>query len=101
MAKSGNTLFSRNLPQYKIIERSARFVRKNPSMLILIIVLLIFLSVGINANRLNHLINKRNPGNTHYSSLEDAGLSQWKDFTLTSTPDIIKKGVTDISKYYL
>jgi len=43
---------------------------------------------------------KREIGNPNYPTLEDAGLSQWKDFTLTSTPDIIKKGVTDISKYY-
>jgi|DEB19_MinimDraft_3_1074340.scaffolds.fasta_scaffold20533_3 hypothetical protein len=43
----------------------------------------------------------RKVSETIYSSIEDAGQSQWKDFTLTSTPDIIKKGVTDISKYYV
>lgn len=28
------------------------------------------------------------------------GFDQWENFSLTSTPDVIKKGVTDISKYY-
>lgn len=36
----------------------------------------------------------------HYASPEQAGLAQWEDFSLSSTPDVIKKGVTDISKYY-
>ncbi|MEY3433019.1 MAG: hypothetical protein RL131_955 [Bacteroidota bacterium] len=35
-----------------------------------------------------------------YASPEQAGLAQWEDFSLSSTPDVIKKGVTDISKYY-
>ena len=29
-----------------------------------------------------------------------AGLEQWDNFSLTNTPDVLKKGVTDISKYY-
>ena len=28
------------------------------------------------------------------------GFDQWKNFSLSNTPDVIKKGVTDISKYY-
>lgn len=28
------------------------------------------------------------------------GFDQWENFSLASTPDVIKKGVTDISKYY-
>ena len=28
------------------------------------------------------------------------GFDQWENFSLSSTPDVIKKGVTDISKYY-
>lgn len=28
------------------------------------------------------------------------GFDQWDNFSLASTPDVIKKGVTDISKYY-
>lgn len=28
------------------------------------------------------------------------GFEQWENFSLASTPDVIKKGVTDISKYY-
>lgn len=30
----------------------------------------------------------------------NAGMQQWENFTLTNTPDVLKKGVTDISKYY-
>jgi hypothetical protein len=30
----------------------------------------------------------------------NVGLQQWENFTLTNTPDVLKKGVTDISKYY-
>lgn len=30
----------------------------------------------------------------------NAGVQQWENFTLTNTPDVLKKGVTDISKYY-
>jgi hypothetical protein len=30
----------------------------------------------------------------------NAGLEQWDNFSLTNTPDVLKKGVTDISKYY-
>lgn len=30
----------------------------------------------------------------------NAGYAQWEDFTLTNTPEVLKKGVTDISKYY-
>lgn len=36
----------------------------------------------------------------NYASPEEAGLAQWENFSLSSTPDVIKKGVTDISKYY-
>ena len=28
------------------------------------------------------------------------GFDQWENFSLSNTPDVIKKGVTDISKYY-
>lgn len=28
------------------------------------------------------------------------GFDQWENFSLANTPDVIKKGVTDISKYY-
>ena len=70
-------------------------------MLLLIIIICLFVFFGIHTFRRNEILKKRAPGNTHFSSLEDAGLSQWKDFTLTSTPDMIKKGVTDISKYYI
>jgi hypothetical protein len=35
-----------------------------------------------------------------YESPAHAGFAQWENFTLTNTPDMIKKGVTDISKYY-
>jgi hypothetical protein len=28
------------------------------------------------------------------------GFDQWENFSLTSSPDAIKKGITDISKYY-
>jgi hypothetical protein len=28
------------------------------------------------------------------------GFDQWENFSLSSTPDAIKKGVTEISKYY-
>jgi hypothetical protein len=31
---------------------------------------------------------------------QNVGLQQWENFTLTNTPDVLKKGVTDISKYY-
>jgi hypothetical protein len=32
--------------------------------------------------------------------VSNAGLQQWENFSLTNTPDVLKKGVTDISKYY-
>jgi drug/metabolite transporter (DMT)-like permease len=35
-----------------------------------------------------------------YETPAHAGFAQWENFTLTNTPDMIKKGVTDISKYY-
>jgi hypothetical protein len=35
-----------------------------------------------------------------YESPSHAGYAQWENFTLTNTPDVLKKGVTDISKYY-
>jgi hypothetical protein len=35
-----------------------------------------------------------------YDTPAHAGFAQWENFTLTNTPDMIKKGVTDISKYY-
>ena len=35
-----------------------------------------------------------------YETPSHAGFAQWENFTLTNTPDMIKKGVTDISKYY-
>lgn len=35
-----------------------------------------------------------------YQTLEEAGSAQWDGFSLKSTPDIRKKGVNDISKYY-
>jgi hypothetical protein len=47
------------------------------------------------------MFSKQIPRTTSFASSEDAGLAQWDDFSLTNTPDIIKKGVTDISKYYI
>jgi hypothetical protein len=38
--------------------------------------------------------------NTNVASTFHAGFAQWENFTLSSTPDESKKGVTDISKYY-
>lgn len=35
-----------------------------------------------------------------YASPSHAGFAQWENFTLTNTPEVLKKGVTDISKYY-
>jgi len=35
-----------------------------------------------------------------YETPAHAGFAQWENFTLTNTPDVLKKGVTDISKYY-
>ena len=70
-------------------------------MLLLILITCLFVFIGIHSFRRNETLKKRIPGDTQFPSLEDAGLSQWKDFTLTSTPDMIKKGVTDISKYYI
>ena len=37
---------------------------------------------------------------TIFDSPAHAGFAQWENFTLTNTPDGLKKGVTDISKYY-
>ena len=35
-----------------------------------------------------------------YRTPVQVGFDQWENFSLSSTPDVIKKGVTDISKYY-
>lgn len=70
-------------------------------MLILIIVFFILLIAGIPKNTWKKMFSKQIPRNTSFPSSEDAGLAQWNDFSLTNTPDIIKKGVTDISKYYI
>jgi len=70
-------------------------------MLTLIIVFLTLIIIGIPKNRWNNIINKQIPKNTSFSSSEDAGKAQWDDFSLANTPDTFKKGVTDISKYYI
>jgi hypothetical protein len=70
-------------------------------MLTLIIVFFVLLIAGIPKNRWNNMYSKQITRNTSFTSSEDAGLAQWDDFSLTNTPDIIKKGVTDISKYYI
>jgi hypothetical protein len=70
-------------------------------MLTLLILILIVLLASIPTNRWNNMFNKQIPRTTSFASSEDAGLAQWDDFSLTNTPDIIKKGVTDISKYYI
>jgi hypothetical protein len=72
-------------------------------MLNFLFVLAVALTIPLGWNMLIRLgsYKSKKIRDTFYPSLEDAGQSQWKDFTLTSTPDIIKKGVTDISKYYI
>jgi hypothetical protein len=79
-------------------------MNKNDPMLVFAILIpsvLILFSLSFDFKRMYNAIKSRKLGTTNYDSLEDAGMSQWKDFTLTSTPDMIKKGVTDISKYYI
>ena len=48
----------------------------------------------------NYEVNKFNEKEPLYKTMEDAGHAQWYDFSLKNTPDVRKKGVTDISKYY-
>lgn len=45
-------------------------------------------------------IDKRMEKEPSYQSMEEAGHAQWHDFSLKNTPDLRKKGVIDISKYY-
>ncbi|MEY3348276.1 MAG: hypothetical protein RLY46_315 [Bacteroidota bacterium] len=45
-------------------------------------------------------IQRMNGKEPFYKTMEDAGHAQWYDFSLKNTPDVRKKGVTDISKYY-
>jgi len=49
---------------------------------------------------LSETIYKKSDRDPLYKTLEEAGSAQWDGFSLKSTPDIRKKGVTDISKYY-
>lgn len=70
-------------------------------MLMLLVVPIILLIASIPTNRWNNMFSKQIPRTTSFTSSEDAGLAQWDDFSLTNTPDIIKRGVTDISKYYV
>ena len=67
---------------------------------ILIPSVLILFSLSFDFIRMYNAIKRRKLQATGYASLEDAAMAQWKDFTLTSTPEIMKKGVTDISKFY-
>lgn len=46
------------------------------------------------------LVYKGGEKEPFYKTSEEAGHSQWDGLSLKSTPDIRKKGVTDISKYY-
>lgn len=43
---------------------------------------------------------KKEERKARYRTAAQVGSEQWKNFSLASTPDVIKKGVTDISKYY-
>lgn len=70
-------------------------------MLALIIVFLILIIIGIPRKRWKNMMNKQMPRNTSFSSSKDAGQAQWDDFSFANTPDTFKKGVTDISKYYI
>ena len=76
--------------------------KTDPMLVYVILVpsLVILFSLSFDFIRMFNMIKRRKIGNTYYATSEDAGLSQWKDFTLTSTPEILKKGVTDISKFY-
>lgn len=77
------------------------FYRKVNYMMLLIIPLILMVIPMVKIAK-SHALKSDNQDREEprYRTLEDAGLSQWKDFTLKSTPDIRKKGVTDISKYY-
>lgn len=63
---------------------------------------MILLTILMSWNLFNYLkdVKNRKEASADHPHNEDVGQSQWINFTLKSTPEIRKKGVTDISKYY-